>query len=88
MERKFKDILASGCPLANMAAQYCSPSVAVVIGGVFNHSSTGFSVDGVLNPPKLSKYLLRDDCGCAFQLAEEKQVYSIMMCVQQMEPPR
>ena len=49
-----------------MAAQYCSPLVAVDTGGVFNHSSTGLIVAGVLNVSKLSKYLLRDDCGCVW----------------------
>lgn len=52
----------------SMAVQYCSPSVAVVIGGVFNHSSTGLVEDVVLNESKLSKYLLRDNCGCAYSL--------------------
>ena len=66
MERKLRDILASGCPLASMAAQYCSPSVSVVISGVFNHSSTGLVEDVVLNESKLSKYLLCDSCGCAY----------------------
>ena len=64
IERKSIPIPESGCPLAAIAIHHCKPSVTVVMGGEFSHSSTGSVIDSVLNVSKLLKYLFRDGCGC------------------------